>query len=38
VRSSQDIDAAVRANQSGIVWVSYLIKGTWLREEQFQIR
>jgi len=38
VRSIRDIDAAFRANQSGTVWVSYLIKGTWLREEQLQIR
>jgi hypothetical protein len=38
VRSSRDIDGAVRENQNGILWVSYLIKGTWLREEQLQLR
>jgi len=38
VRSSRDIDDAIRANQSGIVWVTYLIKGAWSREEQLQIR
>jgi hypothetical protein len=38
VHSSHDIESAIAANLSGIVWVSYLIKGTWLTDQEIKVR
>jgi hypothetical protein len=38
VHSSQDIESAIAANLSGIAWVSYLIKGTWLTDQEIKLR
>jgi len=38
VYSRRDIDAAIAANGTGNIWVSYLIKSTWLKEQQVRMR
>jgi opacity protein-like surface antigen len=38
VRSSRDIEAAIAANTSGTVKISYMIRGSWLTERQAKIR
>ncbi len=37
VHSSGDIESAIAANTSGTPWVSYLIKGAWLSEQQIKV-
>lgn len=38
VHSVEDIESAIAANTSGAPWVSYLIKGAWLSEQQIKMR
>jgi hypothetical protein len=38
VHSGHDIEAAIAANASGTVRVSYLIQGTWLTEREIKVR
>ena len=38
VHSGSDIESAIAANISGAPWVSYLIKGAWLSEQQIKVR
>jgi PDZ domain-containing protein len=38
VHSVEDMESAIAANTSGAPWVSYLIKGAWLSEQQLKVR
>jgi hypothetical protein len=38
VHSSHDIESAIAANTSGTARVSYLIRGTWLTEQEIKVR
>lgn len=38
VHSGGDIESAIATNTSGTLWVSYLIKGAWLSEQQINVR
>jgi hypothetical protein len=38
LHSSGDIESAIAANASGAPWVTYLIKGAWLSEQQIKLR
>ncbi len=38
VQSSHDIEAAIAANTSGTIKISYMIKGNWLTERQAKVR
>jgi len=38
VHSGSDIESAIASNPTGMPWVSYLIKGAWLSEQQIKVR
>ncbi len=38
VHNGGDIESAIAANTTGTAWVSYLIKGAWLSEQQIKVR
>jgi hypothetical protein len=38
VHSNADIESALTANSNGAPWISYLIKGAWLSEQQIKLR
>ena len=38
VHNGSDIESAIAANTAGTPWISYLIKGEWLSEQQITVR
>jgi len=38
VRDAREIEAAIAANASGTIKVSYMLKGSWLTEREVKVR